>query len=315
MTCIPMKKMLLEIHSGAGGFFSCGVECVAGAAVLTAAIEREDQVGEEAVDGEKQSGPEIGEVQLQRRAGGSTKCTSATSGSDDHLRRPGGGDVVLANQARPSRSTPRVLRSSSRGACTQSPPLSKPTIRLPCRHGLASRARLQRVPPRRSFSPSSLGASLDQVRAQAEQGPPHCSGGMELLFSNEPSHDIAVPRFYDPAVLASPAPPTAPNPASSTPTDIRFLIWWLREYLLADKGRPELFSQGETMCVFPLALAPNTLTEPGSEQTTWDLDPHQLDGLGAGGGTRLPGAGQGRDRIHLDPPRRMSAKSWNVDSN
>ncbi|KAK4700048.1 ubiquitin related modifier 1, partial [Phenoliferia sp. Uapishka_3] len=72
-------------------------------------------------------------------------------------------------------------------------------------------------------------------------------GGMELLFSNLASHSITIPRFYSPASLPTPAPSTCPCPNTGQPTDVRFLIWWLREYLLADKGRPELFSQGETI--------------------------------------------------------------------
>jgi hypothetical protein len=77
------------------------------------------------------------------------------------------------------------------------------------------------------------------------------SGGMELLFSSIPSHTVSVPRFYTSSMLSSSPPPsTAPTPTEGTKTDIRFLIWWLREYLLADKNRPELFSQGETMCVY-----------------------------------------------------------------
>lgn len=77
---------------------------------------------------------------------------------------------------------------------------------------------------------------------------------MELLFHHQHSHSIQIPRFYDPPSIAptssnSPAPSTAPAPLQGKQTDIRYLIWWLREYLLDDKNRPELFSQGETMYV------------------------------------------------------------------
>ncbi|GAA5954187.1 hypothetical protein JCM21900_006956 [Sporobolomyces salmonicolor] len=77
------------------------------------------------------------------------------------------------------------------------------------------------------------------------------SGGMELLFSNQHQHKITVPRFYSPSILSAPAPPVVPTPAEgedgAKPSDVRFLIWWLREYLLEDRERPELFSQGETI--------------------------------------------------------------------
>ncbi|KAM0788282.1 hypothetical protein ACM66B_001428 [Microbotryomycetes sp. NB124-2] len=76
-------------------------------------------------------------------------------------------------------------------------------------------------------------------------------GGMELLFDNEHIHKVRVPRFYDPSSLNSATaksnPKHAPQPVNGKQTDIRFLIWWLREYLLSDKDRPELFSQGETI--------------------------------------------------------------------
>ncbi|KAK4051940.1 Ubiquitin- modifier 1 [Microbotryomycetes sp. JL201] len=76
-------------------------------------------------------------------------------------------------------------------------------------------------------------------------------GGMELLFDNEHEHKVDVPRFYDPASLveatAKAHPAAAPRPASGKQTDIKFLIWWMRWYLLSDKDRPELFSQGESI--------------------------------------------------------------------
>lgn len=85
---------------------------------------------------------------------------------------------------------------------------------------------------------------------------------MELLFANEPTHALTLPRFYLPAssTLASPAPPDPPAPVAAdeegaTETDVRFLVWWLREYLLEDRQRPELFSQGETVCVRSLSLS------------------------------------------------------------
>ncbi|GAA5837291.1 hypothetical protein JCM3766R1_002185 [Sporobolomyces carnicolor] len=73
------------------------------------------------------------------------------------------------------------------------------------------------------------------------------SGGMELLFSSIHNHKITVPRFYSPSTLAQTGLSEAPTPSEGTKTDIKFLIWWLREFLLEDRDRPDLFSQGETI--------------------------------------------------------------------
>ena len=70
---------------------------------------------------------------------------------------------------------------------------------------------------------------------------------MELLFSSIHNHKITVPRFYSPSTLAQTGLSEAPTPSEGNKTDIKFLIWWLREFLLEDRDRPELFSQGETM--------------------------------------------------------------------
>lgn len=76
---------------------------------------------------------------------------------------------------------------------------------------------------------------------------------MELLFNNQHVHKVVVPRYYDPKAVSTTTtndnPPPVPTPTMGKTTDIKFLIWWLKEYLLVDKARPELFSQGETMSV------------------------------------------------------------------
>ncbi|GAA5929001.1 ubiquitin-related modifier URM1 [Sporobolomyces koalae] len=73
------------------------------------------------------------------------------------------------------------------------------------------------------------------------------SGGMELLFSSIHNHQIKIPRYYSPSILTQTGLEQAPTPTEGVKTDIKFLIWWLREFLLEDRERPELFSQGETI--------------------------------------------------------------------
>ncbi|TNY18526.1 ubiquitin-domain-containing protein [Rhodotorula diobovata] len=91
---------------------------------------------------------------------------------------------------------------------------------------------------------------------------------MELLFSNQPTHTLTLPRLYDPRATllapSSPAPSEPPAPRDSgTETDVRFLVWWLREFLLEDRDRPELFSQGDTVRPGILVLV---------NSTDWELE-------------------------------------------
>lgn len=86
---------------------------------------------------------------------------------------------------------------------------------------------------------------------------------MELLFSNQHKHTVTVPRYFDPSLLsASPVPPSAPIPTTGDKTTIKFLIWWLREYLLADRQRPELFSQGDSMYALSHSCLPRFAARP-----------------------------------------------------
>lgn len=92
---------------------------------------------------------------------------------------------------------------------------------------------------------------------------------MELLFNHEPVHRLALPRYYRPSATLHPnpskiGPPARPEPISeekaqeegAEETDVRFLIWYLREFLLEDRDRPELFSQGDTVCVLSFSSLP-----------------------------------------------------------
>ncbi|POY72540.1 hypothetical protein BMF94_4366 [Rhodotorula taiwanensis] len=100
------------------------------------------------------------------------------------------------------------------------------------------------------------------------------SGGMELLFNNEPVHKVTLLRYYLPAATVSSSSsslkstPSRPEPVAedaegAEETDVRFLIWYLREFLLEDRDRPELFSQGETVRPGILVLI---------NSTDWELE-------------------------------------------
>lgn len=75
---------------------------------------------------------------------------------------------------------------------------------------------------------------------------------MELLFSNERSHRISIPDTYKPSQVGS-FPKITPQEELATeaaqPTDVHYLIHWTRHFLLADQERPDLFMQGDTVCV------------------------------------------------------------------
>lgn len=90
---------------------------------------------------------------------------------------------------------------------------------------------------------------------------------MELLFSNQHEHSISIPKYYNPLnlnqqqlivkqqqqnSLNSKNIITSDN-NNNKPVDIKFLIWWLKEFLIADKERTELFSQGESMLVLKIS--------------------------------------------------------------
>mgnify|MGYP002477650951 CR=1 FL=1 len=110
---------------------------------------------------------------------------------------------------------------------------------------------------------------------------------MELLFSNHPTHTLALPRYYAPpsTILAPAAPASPPAPLDPGPedeavqeTDVRFLVWWLREYVLEDRERPELFSQGDTVCV-PLPPSPPLALQPAQTTSADVVHPRSRPGI------------------------------------
>ncbi|KAI0681734.1 ubiquitin-like modifier 1 [Earliella scabrosa] len=81
-------------------------------------------------------------------------------------------------------------------------------------------------------------------------------GGLELLFSNQRSHRIAIPTLV----------PASPSPSDGTevptkPADIAYLIFWLRDNLL--KERAELFVENGTVRPGVLVLV---------NDTDWELE-------------------------------------------
>ncbi|KAJ7628615.1 ubiquitin-like modifier 1 [Roridomyces roridus] len=79
------------------------------------------------------------------------------------------------------------------------------------------------------------------------------SGGLELLFSNQRSHKVAVPGTV-PTKYNDPSSP-------SKPADIAFLIHYLRDNLL--KERVELFMENDTVRPGILVLV---------NDTDWELE-------------------------------------------
>lgn len=98
--------------------------------------------------------------------------------------------------------------------------------------------------------------SLDHLKLRIEFG-----GGLELLFSNQRTHDISLPSRVYPA---SNSPLEAKNAQDfgeldGRPADMKFLLSWLKANLL--KEREELFLDGNTVFVtVPICLRPLILT-------------------------------------------------------
>lgn len=68
-------------------------------------------------------------------------------------------------------------------------------------------------------------------------------GGLELLFSNQRSHRVAIPA----KVPLSSKPADAGKSSEDKLADITYLMYWLRDNLL--KEREELFIENGTVCV------------------------------------------------------------------
>jgi len=80
-------------------------------------------------------------------------------------------------------------------------------------------------------------------------------GGLELLFDNKRSHVVSLPAHIPPRV------PTSTNTDNVKPSNIAFLIQWLKENLL--KERAELFEDNGTVRPGILVLV---------NDTDWELE-------------------------------------------
>lgn len=77
------------------------------------------------------------------------------------------------------------------------------------------------------------------------------SGGLELLFSNQRTHQISLPSLV----------PVSPGKEETKPVDIAYLIFWLKDNLL--KEREELFAENGTVRPGILVLV---------NDTDWELE-------------------------------------------
>ena len=99
-------------------------------------------------------------------------------------------------------------------------------------------------------------------------------GGLELLFSNQRTHRLTIPAKCP----VSSKPGDAEKPAQDKPTDITYLMYWLRDNLL--KEREELFIENGTVYVpksrFELMLMSGSHRRPGIlvlvNDTDWELE-------------------------------------------
>jgi ubiquitin related modifier 1 len=91
---------------------------------------------------------------------------------------------------------------------------------------------------------------------------------MELLFDNQRRCDVQLPVSYALDDLLETGFPSAPS-EGERPADLRFLIHWLRHCLLSDFNRPDLFMQGQTVCVRSGCVFLVLMREASVDQGSW----------------------------------------------
>lgn len=96
---------------------------------------------------------------------------------------------------------------------------------------------------------------------------------MELLFNHERSHRVAIPDSYTQDQLKafpnSSSDEDSEKSGAKQPTDIRYLIHWIRHFLLGQGQNPDLFMQGDTVYVlycFPIKISVLTQKLPISSR-------------------------------------------------
>ena len=91
--------------------------------------------------------------------------------------------------------------------------------------------------------PLTCATTMSTINVKIEFG-----GGLELLFSNQRSHSVAIPA----EVPLSSKPADAETSTERKPADITYLMYWLRDNLL--KEREELFIENGTVYVISNSL-------------------------------------------------------------
>lgn len=75
---------------------------------------------------------------------------------------------------------------------------------------------------------------------------------MELLFNQERSHSVTLPEAYTPSELEAfprvlSSSEDIPQNQEKQPVNVRYLIHWVRHFLLGEGQNADLFMQGDTV--------------------------------------------------------------------
>lgn len=71
-----------------------------------------------------------------------------------------------------------------------------------------------------------------------------------MLFDDQRTHRVSLPDVYSPAQVSAFPRLSDPVEEEKKPTDVHYLIHWLRHFLLGQGQNPDLFMQGDSVYVF-----------------------------------------------------------------